>query len=98
MDDFIKKNYKNPGKVLELYHAELARLKGDFSRKYPSADMTKFDFQVSIDRDGSLESSKIYFDVDSISAFDIESDDFKNNPKYTKYLNSRIKKEMWPKI
>ena len=54
MDDFIKKNYKNPEKVLKLYNAELARLKGNFSRKYPSADMSKFDSQVSIDIDGNL--------------------------------------------
>ena len=97
MDDFIKKNYKNPEEIIRLYYSELAKLKGNFSRKYPSADMTKFDFQVSIDRDGNLESSKIYFNVDSISAFDIESNDFNSNPKYTKYLYNN-KKETWPKI
>ena len=97
MNDFIEKNYKNPEKVLKLYNAELAKLEGNFSRKYPSADMSKFSFQVNINKDGSLESSKIYFNVDSISSFNVESDDFKNNPEYTKYLNSRVKKE-WPKI
>ena len=103
MNDFIKKNYKNPEKVLKLYNAELAKLEGNFSRKYPSADMSKFDFQVSIDRDGNLESSKIYFNVDSISSFNIESNHFKNNPEYTKYLNSRdreatLRSHLWPKI
>ena len=77
MDDFIKKNYKNPEEIIRLYYSELAKLKGNFSRNYPSADLTKFDFQVSIDKSGSLESSKIYFNVDSISAFDIESNELK---------------------
>ena len=80
MDDFITKNYgKNHEKVLELYKKELAKLKGDFSKKYPSADMSKFDFQVNINKDGTLESNRVYFNVDDISAYNIESDDFKNN-------------------
>ena len=95
--EFIKKNYKNPEKVIELYKRDLAKLKGDFSKNYPSADMSKFDFQVSGAKEGTLESSNVYYNVDSISAFNIESDDFKNNPKYTKYLNSRVKTR-WPKI
>ena len=97
MDEFIKKNYKNPDKVIRLYYSELAKLKGNFSRKYPSANMSKFDFQVSINRNGGLDSSKIYFNVDSISSFNVESDDFKNNPEYTKYLRKHFDSR-WPKI
>ena len=80
MKDFIKKNYKNPEKVTKLYHTELAKLKGDFFKKYPLADMSKFDFQVNINKDGSLEDSRVYYNVDSISSFNVESNDFKNNP------------------
>ena len=91
--DFIKKNYgKNYKKVIELYKRELARLKVI----YPSADTSKFDFQLSVAKDGTLESSDIYYNVDDISAFNIESDDFKNNKQYTKYLYSG--KYRWPKI
>ena len=98
MDDFITKNYgKNHEKVLELYKKELAKLKGDFSKKYPSADMSKFDFQVNINKDGTLESNRVYFNVDDISAYNIESDDFKNNQQYTKYLHNKVTPE-WPKI
>ena len=102
--DFIKKNYgKNYEKVVELYKRELAKLKGDFFRKYPSADTSKFDFQLSVAKDGTLESSDVYYNVDDISAFDIESDDFKNNSEYTKYLYSGKYKatprsHKWPKI
>ena len=109
MEEFTKNNYKNPDKVIRLYYSELAKLKGGFSRKYPSADMSKFDFQVSIKRNGDLDSSKIWFNVDSISSFNIESHDFKNNPKYTKYLHKYLRKNLnkdsnndskynWPKI
>ena len=92
--EFIKKNYGK--KVVSLYKKELAKLKGEFSKKYPSADMSKFDFQVDITKDAKLESSRVYYNVDDISAFDIESDEFKNNKLYTKYLYSG--KHRWPKI
>ena len=100
--DFIKKNYgKNYKKVVSLYKKELARLKGDFFRKYPSADMSKFDFQIDISKDGTLESSDVYYNVDDTSAFNIESEDFKGNKLYTKYLYSgarRVSEQRWPKI
>ena len=99
--DFIKKNYgKNSEKVIELYKRELARLKEDFFRDYPSADMSKFDFQIDISKGGVLESSRVYFNVDDTSAFNIKSDDFKNNKLYTKYLYSEVtpKSHKWPKI
>ena len=95
--NFIKNNYgKNYKKVIELYKRELARLKGDFFKKYPSPDMSKFDFQLSEAKDGTLDSSDVYYNVDGTSAFNIKSEDFKSNKLYTKYLYSR--KYRWPKI
>ena len=85
--DFIKKNYgRNYKKVVDLYKKELDRLKENFSEKYPSADMSKFDFQVSISKDVKLESSKVYYNVDDVSSYDITSDAFKNNKLFTKSL------------
>ena len=84
------KSYK---KVVDLYKKELARLKGDFFKKYPSADTSKFNFQLSVAKDGTLESSDVYYNVDDTSAFNIESEDFKNNRLYSKYLYSE-----WPKV
>ena len=98
MEDFIKKNYKNPAKVIRLYHSEHAKLEGNFYKKYPLADKLKFAFQVSINKDGTLESSKVFFNVDSVSSFDVESNDFNSNPEYTKYLYSGNKTEAWPKV
>ena len=98
MEDFIKKNYKNPERVIELYHSEHSKLEGNFFKKYPLADIDKFAFQVTINKDGTLESSKVFFDVDSISSLDVESKHFKNNPEFTKYLYSGSKAETWPKV
>ena len=98
MEDFIRKNYKNPEKVIILYHSEHSKLEGNFFKKYPLVDIDKFAFQVDINKDGTLESSKVFFQVNPISAFDIKSKEFTSNPKYTKYLYSGTKKEPWPKI
>ena len=98
MEDFIKKNYKDPERVIELYHSEHSKLEGNFLKKYPLADIDKFSFQVDINKDGTLESSRVFFSVDSISSFDVESKNFKSNPGYTKYLYSGSKVEAWPKV
>ena len=98
MEDFIKKNYRNPEGVIELYHSEHSKLEGNFFKKYPLADIDKFSFQVDINKDGTLESSRVFFSVDSISSFNVKSKDFKDNPKYTKYLYSGSKVEAWPKV
>ena len=98
MEDFIKKNYRNPEKVIKLYHSEHSKLEKSFFKKYPLADIDKFSFQVDINKDGTLESSKVFFSVDSISSFDVESKNFKNNPEYTKYLYNGSKAESWPRI
>ena len=98
MEDFIRKNYKNPEKVLKLFHSEHSKLEDNFLKKYPKADMEKFAFQVDINKDGTLKSSRVFFQVDSMSAFDIKSKEFTSNPEYTKYLHSGTKKEPWPKV
>ena len=99
MEDFIRKNYRNPERVIKLYHSEYSKLEGNFFKKYPQADKYKFSFQVTIEKDGVLESAKVFFDVDSISSFNIESKEFKNNPEYTKYLYSgKSNAEAWPKV
>ena len=98
MEDFIRKNYRNPEKVIKLYHSENSKLEGNFFKKYPQADKYKFSFQVTIKKGGALESAKVFFDVDSISSFDVESKEFKSNPKYTKYLYSGSEVEAWPVV
>ena len=97
MEDFIRKNYKNPEKVLKLFHSEHDKLEKNFSKKYPKADTLKFAFQVDINKDGTLESSKVFFQVNN-SAFDIKSKEFTSNPKFTKFLYSGTKKEPWPRV
>ena len=98
MEDFIRKNYKNPEKVIRLYHSEHDKLERNFFKKYPKADIDKFAFQVDIKKDGTLRSSKVFFQVNSISSIDVESKNFKSNSEYTKYLHSGTKKEPWPRV
>ena len=98
MDDFIRKNYKNPEKVIKLFHSEHDKLEKNFFREYPKADTNKFAFQVDINKDGTLGNTRVFFQVDDMSAFDIESKEFTSNPKYTKYLHSGTKKEPWPRV
>ena len=87
--EFIQRNYDNPKKVLELFRTELKKLKNNFHRKYPNADLSKFDFEVIIHKDGTLDSSKVYFiAIPHHTSYDIETSAFKNNPEYTKYLSS----------
>ena len=98
MEDFIRKNYENPEEVIKLFHSEHSKLERGFFKKYPLANIDKFSFQVDINKDGTLGSSKVFFSVDSISSFDVESKNFKNNPEYTKYLYNGSKVEAWPKV
>ena len=98
MEDFIRKNYKNPEKVLKLFHSEHDKLERNFFKKYPKADSNKFSFQVDINKDGTLGNTGVFFQVDDMSAFDIESKEFTSNPKYTKYLHSGVEKEPWPRV
>ena len=98
MEDFIRKNYENPEKVIKLFHSEHSKLERGFFKKYPLADIDKFSFQVDINKDGTLGSSKVFFSVDSVSSFDVKSKNFKNNSEYTKYLYSGSKAEAWPKV
>ena len=98
MEDFIKKNYKNPERVIKLFHSEHSKLEKIFFKKYPLANIDKFSFQVDIGENETLESSKVLFHADLTTLFDIESKDFKSNPEYTKYLYNGSKVEAWPKV
>ena len=98
MEDFIRKNYKNPEKVIKLFHSEHDKLEKNFKKRYPKANTNKFAFQVDINKDGTLGNTRVFFQVDDMSAFDIESKEFTSNPKYTKYLHSGVEKEPWPRV
>ena len=76
MEDFIRKNYRDPERVIKLYYSEHSKLEKSFFREYPQADRYKFSFHVAIKKGGVLESAKVFFDVDSMSSFDIESKNF----------------------
>ena len=61
-------------------------MKQQFLKKYPNADMSKFDFFANFDKNGNFIDVKIFFKNNELS--NIKSDKFKNDKNMTKYLYS----------
>ena len=62
-------------------------MKENFRKKYPNATLSKFDFEVTFTKDGTVESRDIFYEVDDLTCYDITSDTFRTNPGWTKYLH-----------
>ena len=86
--DSIARQYygKNYDKAMRLAKDTREEMKRDFLNKYPNANINKFDFEVSVDKDLHVERS-IYYKLDDKTSYDITSDTFKNNKNYTKCLH-----------
>ena len=84
----IFRNYygQNYEKVKAAAPIERRKMKEDFRKKYPGAEMSKFDFQVTFAKDGTLESKDIFFKVTDLESYDIKSNTFRRNKKWTWYL------------
>ena len=89
MENFYKKYYgDNYDKAMENSRKEKLKMKANFIKKYPNADLTKFEFVVSMKRNGDIDSTAIYFKNSDILSTDITSDTFLNDKSMTKYLYS----------
>ena len=92
---YYGKNYdlvKKEEKILDK------KLRENFKKQYPFADMSKFSFESTFLKDGSWDYSKIYFINNKYIQTDINSDTFKNDPNMTKYLTINKPKPNFPKI
>jgi hypothetical protein len=49
--------------------------------------MSKFDFEVTFAKDGTVESRDIFYKVDRLTSYDITSDTFRTNPEWNKFLH-----------
>ena len=89
MSEEIFRNYygKNYEKVKEAAPIEIRKMKANFIRKYPNATLSKFDFEVTFAKDGTVDSRDIFYKVDDLTSYDITSDTFRTNPEWTKYLH-----------
>ena len=69
VEDFEKAYYgKNDDKVMKETKKDREKLKADFLKKYPHADISRFEFDVYYNQDGTVESTAIYFkNSDTIS-------------------------------
>ena len=63
----------------------------DLIKKYPNADLSKFDFKVDINQDGTVGSTAIYF-----KNSDVKSNTFLNDKSMTKQLDSKVR-QYFPK-
>ena len=89
MSEDIFRNYygKNYEKVKAATPIEIRKMKENFRRKYPNATLSKFDFEITFAKDGTVESRDIFYKVDDLTSYDITSDTFRTNLEWTKYLH-----------
>jgi hypothetical protein len=75
MSEDIFRNYygKNYEKVKAATPIEFRKMKENFRKKYPNATMSKFDFEVTFAKDGTVESRDICFKVDNLTSYDISA-------------------------
>ena len=93
--DMLGDNYE---KVNEEANEARRKEISEFKNKYPYADMSRFNFEVNISKDGSVEGVDIFFKLDDgVTSYDITSDTFKNNREWVRYLTA-TKPKAWPKI
>ena len=86
-EDIFRNYYgQNYEKVNAAVPIEIRKMKEDFRKKYPGAEMSKFDFQATFAKDGTLESKDIFFKVTDLESYDIKSSTFRTNKKWTWYL------------
>jgi hypothetical protein len=88
MSEDIFRNYygKNYEKVKAATPIEIRKMKENFRKKYPNATMSKFDFEITFAKDGTVEFRDIFFMLDDLTSYDIKSDTFRSNPEWTKFL------------
>ena len=96
MKDSIFRHGENYDKARRLTKDTKEEMRRDFLKKYPDADIDKFDFEVSVDQDLNIEKN-IYYKIDDTVYYDITSDTFLNNKEWTKYLtvNKKVGFRIW---
>ena len=56
MDKSLKDYYgKNYEKAMENAKKKRAEIRSEFIKKYPNADLSKFEFDVDLNKDGTVE-------------------------------------------
>ena len=84
----VEKNYY--GKIYDYVKQnsaeDVAMMKKQFLKKYPNADMSKFEFYANFHKNGNFIDAEIYFKNNEFVSTNIQSNTFKNDPEMTKYL------------
>ena len=66
---------------------KMLKMKADFLKKYPDVDLSKFEFDVDLNQDGTVESTTIFFKNSDVLSTDITSDTFLKDRSMTRYLH-----------
>ncbi|CAB4026822.1 Hypothetical predicted protein, partial [Paramuricea clavata] len=69
-----------------------------FIKKYPNADLEKFEFVVNIDLNGGITDVETNYKVDDSTSYGITSDGFKSNPEFVKSLHSLKTPTKWSSV
>ena len=86
----MEKEYygKNYDKTMENIRKEQSKMRADFLKKHPNADISKFEFDVTLKRNGDVDSTAIYFKnsaiTDDLLSTDITNNTFLNDKSMTK--------------
>jgi hypothetical protein len=88
MDKYIISMYgaNNLDKVKTNVNKGSEESKRRFIKKYPYANLSKFEFQAGLDKDGNIDGYTVYYKIDDVSSYDITSDTFLNNKEWVKHL------------
>ena len=91
----MEKEYygKNYDKAMENIRKEQSKMRADFLKKYPNADISKFEFDVTLKRNGDVDSTAIYFKNSDILSTDIKRNTFLNG-KISPHEYGKIFKNM----
>ena len=82
-----KKYYgKNYEKAMENFKKKEAEISSEFIKKHPNADSSKFEFDVDLNKDGTVKFTFIYFKNSDVISTKITSSTFLNDKSMTKYL------------
>ena len=68
----------------------IERAKLNFKRRYPNADISKFDFDVTLSKTGDIEETNIFYKINKDEGYDIASETFKRSYSSALYWQPRI--------
>ena len=80
----------NYDKAMKNSELGVKRAKLKFRKKYPNADISKFDFSATVEKTGDIEETSVSYKINEDEGYDITSDTFKRLYSDALYWTPRI--------